>query len=1020
MTVHHRETETQLEQFEISNLKSEISNLKSRIRPSVSLWLKLCSVGLLFVLGCVCAREAAAQGAGWVRGSGRAGDFELVRRGHAADVLVSSEDFKVVQTAANALAADVERVTGVRPAVRTEPAGLSGPVVLVGTLGKSPLIDRLAREGKLDEKLLRGRWESFLITTVRSPLPGVRLGLVIAGSDRRGTAYGVYELSQAVGVSPWYWWADVTPRRRPELYVAAGTRRAGPPSVKYRGIFLNDEDWGLQPWAAKTFEPETGDVGPKTYARLFELLLRLKANTVWPAMHESTRAFNADPRNREVADDYAIVMGSSHAEPMLRNNVSEWKARPEEYNYLTNPEGVRRYWEERVRENGTFENLYTLGMRGIHDSAMQGPKTSAERIKLLEQIFSDQRAMLARHVNPDMTKVSQVFIPYKEVLADYRRGLKVPGDVMVVYTDDNFGYIRSFPTAEERRRPGGFGVYYHVSYLGRPLSYLWLETMPPALVWEEMSKAYRNGARQFWVLNVGDLKPAEIATEFFMQMAWDASRWRRDNLRDFLSEWASREFGASHAEEIASVLDEFYRLGFARKPEHLQWHLPGEQYRPSDLTHDNYGDEVQARLDAYDSLMARVSRLYPGIPEGLRDAFYELVVYPVRGAALANRRVFALEKASAYALQGRASASEWEQRALRAEKLMEEETLFFNEKLARGKWRHIMSREMKPGQWTSMRSTPPPFTPPPGGLKISEAAELGVAVEGWGDPLHEGEAGGALPALDVYTRGTRFIDIFNRGRAPAAWVARASEDWIKLSRVRGDLREDARVLVSVDWAKAPKGGRFAGSVEIEGAGARRTVKVPVFNPSSPRPESLEGFVESDGVVSMEAEHFTSKTDRAGAAWQVIPGLGRTGDSVAVFPEDAPSVEPPRAAREAPAMEYRLHLFHAGEFELTFYLVPTHPVRGSQGLRFAFSFDGAEPRELAASAGVEVTSKEWAQNVLNATTKVSSTVKLESGAHVLRIYMTDPGVVLDKIVLNTGGLRSSYLGPPETRVGSKVN
>jgi hypothetical protein len=788
--------------------------------------------------------------------------------------------------------------------------------------------------------------------------------------------------------------------------------------VKYRGVFLNDEDWGLQPWAAKTFEPETGDIGPKTYARLFELLLRLKANTVWPAMHESTRAFNADPRNRETADDYAIVMGSSHAEPMLRNNVSEWKAKPEEYNYLTNPEGVRRYWEERVRVNGPFENLYTLGMRGIHDSAMQGPKTSAERIRLLEQIFADQRALLARYVSTDVTQVPQVFVPYKEVLADYRRGLKVPEDVTVVYTDDNFGYVRSFPTAEERARPGGFGVYYHVSYLGRPLSYLWLETTPPALVWEEMSKAYANGARRFWVLNVGDLKPAEIATEFFMQMAWDASRWRRERLRDFLREWASREFGRGVAEEMADVLDEYYRLGFARKPEHLQWHMPGEPYVPSDLTHDDYGDEAQARLDAYDSLAARVSRLSPSIPSGLRDAYYELVAYPVRGAAFANRRVFAAEKAARCRLQGRASAAEWARRAGEAERLLEDEARFYNEKLARGKWRHIMTREMKPGQWASMRSTPPPVLSFPEALKAPEAAGLGVAVEGRQEPLREDERDAALPALDVYTRGTRFIDIFDKGRAPSPWVARAREDWIKLSRVRGDLREDARVLVSVDWERAPKGGRFTGSVEIEGAGARRTVKVPVFNPASPRPVDLKGFVESGGAVSIEAEHFTSKTDRAGAAWQVITGLGRTGDSAAVFPEDAPSVEPPRAAREAPALGYDLYLFNAGEFELTFYLVPTHPVRDARGLRFAYGFDGAEPREVAADAGVEVTSKEWAQNVLNATTKVGTTVKLGAGAHVLRIYMTDPGVVLDKIVLNTGGLRPSYLGPPETRVWRK--
>jgi len=988
------------------NLKFEISNLRV--------------IGLMFLLSL--AQTAAAQESGWVRDVRRARDFALVSRGRAADVYVSPDDFEVVRIAAKDLAVDVERVTGVRPAVRTETTKLSGHVVLVGTLGKSTLIDKLSKEGKLDAESLRGKWESFVIAAVRDPSPGVPQGLVVAGSDRRGTAFGVYELSRALGVSPWYWWADVTPEHKRELYVAAGTHRFGPPSVQYRGVFLNDEDWGLQPWAAKTFEPENGDIGPKTYARLFELMLRLKANTVWPAMHEVTRAFNADPRNRKLADDYAVVMGSSHAEPMLRNNVGEWKADPHDYDYTKNAEGVRRYWEQRVEENGPFENLYTLGMRGIHDSPMQGPKTQADRIRLLERIIADQRAMLARHVRPDVTKVPQVFIPYKEVLADYRDGLEVPGDVTIVSPDDNFGYVRWFPSSEERRRPGGFGVYYHVSYLGRPLSYLWLETTPPALVWEEMSKAYANGARRLWVLNVGDLKPAEAVTEFFMQMAWDARRFRRDNLQNFLRQWAAREFGAGVAEEIASVMGEYYQLGFARKPEHLQWYLPGEPYRPSDFAHFDYGDEAQARLDAYDSLASRAANVYQKLPAGLRAAFYQLVLYPVRCAAFANRRVFAVEKADLYAAQGRASTAEWVGQALHAEKVLNEETRFYNEKLSAGKWRHIMSREMGPGQWPSMRSTPPGIPAEVSHIGPAEPA-LGVAGEGDAGNVREAHTAKSLPALDVYTRGTRFIDVFNRGQAipegwpePAPWVARAKENWIKLSRTRGDLREDARVLVSVDWARAPKGENVSGTVEVEAAGATQTVRVPIFNPASPRPESLKGFVESNGVVSIEAEHFTSKTDRAGAAWQVIKGLGRTGDSVAVFPEDAPSFGLARAAGEAPSLEYPMHLFHAGAFELTFYLLPTQPVRGAGGLRFAYSIDGAAPRELAAGAGVEVTSKQWSLNVLDATTKVTATVKLDApGAHVLRVYMLDPGVVLDKIVLDTGGLRPSYLGPPETRV-----
>ena len=455
-----------------------------------------------FAIGGAVVARAAPEA--WVHGQARPGDFPLVGGGRAADVVHAAEDAAVVGVAARDFAADVGRVTGRKPEVRTEVAP-GRPAVLAGTLDHSALIDGLVKAGKLEVGGLRGQWESYLITTVADPLPGVPRALVVAGSDRRGTAYGLFELSRAIGVSPWTWWADVAPQKHAELHVAAGARRFGPPSVKYRGIFINDEDWGLQPWAAQTFAPAEGGIGPQVYARIFELLLRLKANTLWPAMHACTKAFNTFPEDARLADRYGIVMGSSHAEPMLRNNVGEWTAPHEDYNYVTNRAGVLRYWEERVAANGAFENIYTLGMRGIHDSPIVGPKTDAERVAALERIFADQRALLVKYVNPDITRVPQAFTPYKEVLPLYREGLRVPDDVTIVWPDDNFGYIRQFPTAADRHRAGGFGVYYHVSYLGSPLSYLWICTTPPALIWEEMTKAYEHGADRIWILKVGDL-----------------------------------------------------------------------------------------------------------------------------------------------------------------------------------------------------------------------------------------------------------------------------------------------------------------------------------------------------------------------------------------------------------------------------------------------------------------------------------------------------------------------------------
>ncbi len=685
-----------------------------------------------FLLSLLLATTALA--APWVSELARApDDFPLVAGGKAATIVFSPEDHKVVTLATRDLAADIQRVTGVKPAVAAFPS-VSGPAVLVGTLGQSPLINGLIDAGKLDVQDLSGAWESFLITTVTDPLPNVASALVIVGSDRRGTAYGVYELAQAIGVSPWSWWSDVTPPKKSALHLAAGTRRFGPPSVQYRGIFINDEDWGLQPWAAKTFEPETGDLGPKTYAKVCELLLRLKANTLWPGMHPSTRAFNHYPKNKQVADDYAIVMGSSHAEPMLRNNVGEWTAPKEDYNYVKNRDGVLAYWEQRMKENGRFENIYTLGMRGIHDSNMVGPKTDAERIATLEKIFADQRAMIEKYAKPygsasvrgvlypdpsaapanasgyktpaagavapnGPSGIPQMFCAYKEVLALYRQGLKVPDDVTIVWPDDNFGYVRNFATPEERKRPGGFGVYYHLSYLGAPLSYLWLSTTPPALIWSEMSKAWDHGARKIWIVNVGDLKPAEIGTEFFLQMAWDIKRWRHDNVADFLPEWAAREFGPAVAPAVARVMETYYQLNFARRPEHLQWWLRHEAPRPSPLSRQ----EIDQRITLFSLLAVQAADLESRLRPGTRDAYHQLVGYPVLGSALANFRYFYGELGD-------------RERALAADAQLKEFTRHYNEDFAGGKWRGMTSLEPADQQFQSMRVypwSPPDFRPKP-------------------------------------------------------------------------------------------------------------------------------------------------------------------------------------------------------------------------------------------------------------------------------------------------------------------
>jgi len=955
----------------------------------------------LAVLHLALASGPAAAGSA-IAGEPGNGGFPLAPTGGVADVFVGADDWKVAHIAASNLVQDIERVTGRRPALRHDTASLASNAVLIGTLGRSRAIDDLVASGRLDVTGIAGQWESCVMAAVPHPLPGVAQGLVIAGSDRRGTAYGVFELSRRIGVSPWSWWADVPPARRTALHVPPERVRIGPPAVKYRGIFINDEMWGIRPWAAETFAPDEGQgLGPKTYARIFELLLRLRANHLWPAMHRGTIPFNGYPGNRVVADDHAIVMGSSHIEPLLRNNIAgaEWdREGGGEWNYETNAEAIRAYWARRLETNGKFENVYTLGMRGKDDEPMKGGATVREKIALMERIFADQRALLARHVNPDPAKVPQVFIPYTEVLGLYDAGMKVPDDAILCWPDDNFGYIRRLPTAAEQARSGGSGVYYHLQWLnGATTAYTWLNTTPPSLIWEEMNKAWEYGARTLWVLNVGDIKPGEIGTEFFLDMAWNPRRWRHDNIRDFLVEWAARDLDAGAAPEIAAILDEHFRLGYTRRPEHLVQYRAEQPLRYSWFSHDLHNDEAQQRLDRYADLARRAQAVHDQLPRERKDAFFQLVLYPVQCAALMNEKVICADRNARCAAQGRAGAAGYAARARAAEARIVELTTHYNTGLhtVSNRWKRMMSPA--PGPWGAQARQ---FEMPP----LSDFAGDGDAAL---EVRAEGGRGDVVADLSVYTQGRRFIDLFNRGQGPIEWVARASAPWVKIDPAEGRFEGEQRLWVGIDWTAAPKGNLEA-LIEIQGTGGKRQLIVPVFNPEAPARDAVSGFVESHGCVSMEAEHFSRRTGRDGAAWEAVRGLGRSGDAVTVLPPTGDSRgEPADILAHSPSLEYDVHLFNGGSCELRIDALPTQPVAPGRGVRLAVGLDGGPPQvlgDLPRPAG----------DVLANLRRYSTRLAIDKpGPHTLRVWMVDPGVVLDKIVLFTGAPDDSYLGPPES-------
>lgn len=551
---------------------------------------------------------------------------------------------KVVQTALKLFIRDYQSVFSASAAVDARQGN-----IIVGTVGKSPLLKAVSA----DVSALTGKKQAFLLQV----LPDGKL--LVAGSDSHGTAYGIMELSRLIGVSPWEWWADVTPEKKTSFVLSAEYQTLQSPSVEYRGIFINDEDWGLMPWSSQTYEPSDikGHIGPKTNARIFELLLRLRANTYWPAMHECTLPFFLTEGNRKVAEEYGIFIGSSHCEPMVCSAAGEWRRRGQgDYDYVNNSASVYKFWEDRVKEVAQQGNIYTLGMRGVHDGQMQGAKTVAEQKAVLERVLKDQRGLLQKYVNKDVTAIPQAFIPYKEVLDIYNAGLQVPDDVTLIWCDDNYGYIRHFPTAEERARKGGNGIYYHVSYWGRPHDYLWLGTFSPYLLHQQMKLAYDRGIQKMWVLNVGDIKPAEYQIELFLDMAWNIDEVNEIGVTAHLKSWLEREFGSNCAEELLPAMEAHYQLSYIRKPEFMGNTREEERDPKYKVIKDLPWSEqtISERLRSYTVLSDVVERMESNIPADRQDAYFQLVKYPVQAAAQMNRKILTAQLA-------RHSKADWKQ-----------------------------------------------------------------------------------------------------------------------------------------------------------------------------------------------------------------------------------------------------------------------------------------------------------------------------------------------------------------------
>jgi len=932
--------------------------------------------------------------------------FALVKE-KAAAILADPNDWPGVLLAANNLKADIARVTDKTPSFTNALESGQTDLVIIGTVGKSAFIDELIREKKIEVSEISGKWESFQIQVVPKPFPGIENALVVCGSDKRGTIYGIYDLSEQIGVSPWYFWADVPPRHHDQLFIKAGKFVQGPPSVKYRGIFLNDEAPDLSNWVREKFGtvpglPGVANYGRGFYTNLFETILRLRGNYLWPAMWNN--AFNEDdPENPKLADEYGIVMGTSHQEPMLRAQ-KEWDRNySREYgswNYACIPDVVSNFWRDGIERNKHYENLTTIGLRGANDTPMAegGPETNKA---LLEQIVVDQRKILADVVNPDVTKVPQVWCLYKEVMDYYNAGMRVPDDVTLLWAEDNWGNVRRLPSAEERQRSGGAGIYYHFDYHGGPRNYQWINTDPIPKIWDQMSLAKQYGADRVWIVNVGHFKGYELPMEYFLSLAWDTPRWSNENLDEFTRLWAQREFGPEHADEIAGIVSDHTKFNSRRKPELLDVNT---------YSLVNYGEFEKVVAD-YQSLADKAEKISGELPPESRDAFYELVWFPAKAGAGLNAMYLAAAKNALYAKQGRASANDFAGQTREQFAGQTNLMAYFNRTFAGGKWGHFMDQpyigyvtwnEPKQNNLDAVQLKE---------IEVPDAAAMGVAVEGSETGVTNGEA--TLPQFDSFNRQRRYVDVFNQGKTPFDFTATAAAPWIILSETAGTVEKEKRLWISVDWSKAPR-STSSGEIKFSGTGNDVMVKMDVFNPSGPTRDSLQGFVEGDGCVSIEAEHFTQKTDAGANRWIKIPNYGHT---LSAMRADAPADAQATPGKDSPCLEYKMYLFNTGKLGIETTVGPTLNFIHGRALRYAVSLDDETPKIVTvvpADFNAGNGNRDWEESVKNNCRHVKSTDTIATpGYHILKIWMVDPAVVLEKIVVNTGGVKPSYLGPPES-------
>jgi hypothetical protein len=732
-----------------------------------------------------------------------AGSFSIVSNGIATTIYVDVNDYTVVKKVTQLLQQDIDAVTGIKPTV-VNALSTSKNIIIIGTLGKSTLIDQLAAAKKISIDSINNKWEAYQVQVVLHPFNGVDHALVIAGSDRRGTAYGVFELSQQMGVSPWYYWADVPVKKKRSLYYT-GKQMYDAPAVKYRGIFINDEAPALSGWSKETF----GGFNHLFYEKVFELILRLKGNYLWPAMWGNA-FYDDDTLNPKVADDFGIVMGTSHHEPLGRAH-DEWRRYGKgAWNYDSNTANLQAFWSRGIQRMGTRENIVSIGMRGDGDE----PMTKETAIALLERIVKDQRQIIAEETGKPASQTPQLWALYKEVQEYYDKGMRVPDDVTLLLSDDNWGNIRKLPKVNSKPRSGGYGIYYHFDYVGDPRNYKWLNTNPIARVWEQMHLAYQYGADKIWIVNVGDIKPMEFPIQFFFDYAWKPDKYGADDLFHYTEQWAAKQFGSVYAKSIAEMVTTYLQYSSRRKPELLS---------PDTYSLINYR-EWDRMVDDYNRLLARADSINNLLSAPSKDAYYQLVLHPVLASANLHELYATVAKNRLYAKQGRNSTNDY---ADKAKGLYIKDSLitrYYNDTLTRGKWHHMMDQtHIGYTYWQQPETNTMPEVKY---IQVPAAATMGIAVEG--DSSLDSDSKLTLPQFNTICPQPHYIDIFNKGKTSFNYTITVNAPYIQVSAPTAHVTTGKRVWIHMDPHKTPA-GKHTVPITINGAGINYTVYVPVNN-----------------------------------------------------------------------------------------------------------------------------------------------------------------------------------------------